>query len=384
MYQHYDIPQPKWDKKNAKWVLSIMIEGKRKQFVSRTPGMPGKRNCRERCIEWLENGRDSAQELSFGNAYSRFLDDYLKRHGEIEQYRVLCDIGRLYLIPAIGTKNCSAITIDDWQSVISNAQPLPCHRKDGSLYYKSTCLSKKYLCKIRSCITAFVKWGAPRHMCEWLPENQLYIPSDAPRGQREILQLSDIEKLFSERTGYWYERVFLFEVLTGWRPGEVIGLMWDDIDEKTGIVTINRSINSRGQITQGKNRNAHRSLQLTPELIAILDEQKKVTGHLESEWVFCSQVGGKARQNAIRCTWKSIVKARGLPDNTSPYALRHTFFTHTEAYLPDRIIKTIFGHSEATQSHNLYGNHVIDGELQEASRRLQVTPLFEVAKGKIQ
>lgn len=48
MYQYRNIPQPKWDKKNQKWILSIMIDGKRKQFVSRTPGMPGKRDCRDR------------------------------------------------------------------------------------------------------------------------------------------------------------------------------------------------------------------------------------------------------------------------------------------------------------------------------------------------
>lgn len=382
MYQIENLPQPKWDKKNKKWILSIMIEGKRKQFVSRTPGMPGKRECRDRAREWVESGQNVPDRVDFDTAYNRFLEDYLQKHGENEQYRVLKDIGRLFLSPAVGSKKCYKITIDDWQGIITNAKPIPRKRKDGTVYYTTERFSKKYLCKIRSSITAFVKWAAPRHICEYMPESQLYIPSDAPRGHREILQLSDIEKLFSEPTGLWYERLFLFEVLTGWRPGEVIGLQWCDIDETTGIVTINRSINSHGKITEGKNRNAHRSLQLTPELRMILNEQKEATGELDSPWVFCNHIGCKARQNAIRRCWKSIVEKKGLPENTTPYSLRHTFFTHTEAYLPDRIIKAIFGHSESTPSHDLYGNHIIDGELQEASKRLQVTPLFEAAKKK--
>lgn len=382
MYQIDRIPQPKWDKKNKKWTLSIMIDGKRKQFVSRTPGMPGKRDCRDRAKEWIENGHQMPEKLKFEVAYQRFIEDYTQRHGENEQLRVLKDIGRLFLIPELGSKDCSKITIDDWQGIISNARPLPCYRKDGTVYYRTKRFSRKYLGKIRSAITSFVKWGAPRHICEWIPESGLYIPSDAPRGSREILQLSDIEKLFSEPTGLWYERIFQFEVLTGWRPGEVIGLQWQDINEQTGVVTINRSVNNHGEITEGKNRNAHRSLQLTPELKTILKDQKEATAYLESPWVFCNQIGGKARQNAIRRAWKTIVEKRGLPENTTPYSLRHTFFTHTEAYLPDRIIKTIFGHSEATPSHELYGNHIIDGELKEASERLQVTPLFEAAKKK--
>lgn len=378
----YDIPQPKWDSKNKKWILSIMIEGRRKQFVSRTPGMPGKRDCRDRCHEWIDSGMAFVQEMNFETAYNVFLEYYEDRHGKNEQHLTLCSIGRLYLIPALGKKKCSKITIDDWQNVITNAEPQPRQRKDGSTYYRSEKLSKKYLGKIRAAITAFVRWGAPRHICEYLPENQLYIPSDAPRGHREILQLSDIEKLFNEPTGLWFERFFLWEVLTGWRPGEVIGLQWSDIDEDTGIVTINRAVNNHGNITEGKTQNAHRSIHLTPELKCILNEQKAATAYLDSEWVFCNQIGGKARQNAIRRTWKSIVEKKGLPEDTTPYSLRHTFYTHTEAYLPDRIIKTIFGHADSTDSHDLYGNHIIDGELQEASRRLQVTPLFEAAKKK--
>lgn len=382
MYQLERIPQPKWDKKNKKWTLSIMIDGRRKQFVSRTPGMPGKRDCRDRAKEWIDHGHQIPNKVKFEDAYSKFIEDYTQRHGENEQFRVLKDIGRLFLIPKLGSMECSRITIDNWQEIISNAHPLPRYRKDGSVYYRSEKLSKKYLGKIRSAITSFIKWAAPRHICEWIPESGLYIPSDAPKGRREILQLSDIEKLFSEPTGLWYERFFQFEVLTGWRPGEVIGLQWQDIDEQTGLVTINRSVNSHGEITEGKNRNAHRSLQLTPELRTILMEQKEATAYLESQWVFCNQIGGKARQNAIRRTWKSIVEKKGLPEGTTPYSLRHTFYTHTEAYLPERIIKTIFGHADSTDSHDLYGNHIIDGEIQEASRRLQVTPLFEAAKKK--
>lgn len=382
MYQHYDIPQPKWDKKHNKWVLSIMIDGKRKQFVSRKKGMPGKRACREKAAEWFENGSSGNGNTKLEKAYNAFLQNYQKRYGENEQILQLKSLGRLYIIPKLGQKQCSRITIEDWQSVISEAKPIPKHRKDGTEYYHRDSLSKKYLTNIRGCIISFCKWGLPRGYVKFNPSDQIYIPASAPVVGKNILQLSDIEKIFQHPTRLWYERALMFEILTGLRPGEILGLQREDYDSKTGVIAINRSINARGIITPGKNRNAHRAIALTDEVKDIIEEQLKETAYLDSEWIFCSKSGTAASQDSLRDTLKLIVKNHGLPDNITPYSLRHTFYSHTEAYLPDRIIKSIFGHSEKTDGHSIYGAHMLDGEAREAAKRLAVTPLYQIANKK--
>jgi len=347
-----------------------MINGKRKQFVSRTPKMPGKKECRERCIEWVENGIES-HNLSVEKIYYLFLDDYKKSHGENEQLRHLIGIGNNYIIPAIGRKKAYNVTLTDLQSIINNAVPKAGHKE---------CLSRKYLKDIKGAISSFISWAAPRHYIEYIPMSQIYIPADAPTIGKDILQISDIEKWFSHPTGLWYERALMLEVLTGMRPGEILGLQKDDYDPLTGTITINRSVNARGKITPGKNDNARRVIGLPEEVITIIDQQLECTEYLDSEWIFCSRIGSMARQaDMLRCC-KLIATKCGISNRISPYSLRHTFYTHTEAYLPDRVIKAVFGHSAKTDGHSIYGSHRVDGEAHEAARRLSVTPLYKAAK----
>ena len=57
-----------------------------KPFVSRTPKMPGKKECRQRCLEWIENGMYNDGNLPVSKAFERFLKDYKDRYGETEQF----------------------------------------------------------------------------------------------------------------------------------------------------------------------------------------------------------------------------------------------------------------------------------------------------------
>lgn len=82
-------------------------------------------------------------------------------------------------------------------------------------------------------------------------------------------------------------------------------------------------------------------------------------------------------QLALNKCWKRICEHHGIAEGTTPYSLRHTFYTHTESFIPDRMIKMIFGHGERTDSHALYGNHSIDGELKEFADKLEITPIYQ-------
>ena len=54
---------------------------------------------------------------------------------------------------------------------------------------------------------------------------------------------------------------YRFQVLTGLRPGELVGLRWADV--KGGTVFISRAVNVLGEQTRGKNDNAVRAFVLS-------------------------------------------------------------------------------------------------------------------------
>lgn len=366
------LPVPKWDAKNEKWVLTVQKDGVRKQFVSRKKST-GKKDVTERAAAWFDR-QDAGQKTSrkLADVWALFLDDYLRRNGENEQIIQLRSLGRVFILPELGGRPIGKLSIEDFQAVINNAKPQKGRRP----------LSRKYLNNLKGAMITFNRWAIARDYMEKSLAGQLYVPADAQTKGRQILQIEDIERLFSRRVGLWYERALLLEVLTGLRPGEVLGLRVDDY--KDGCLYIRRALNARGRITEGKNKNAIRCLKLPPEAEALVLEQletiRQLVAYTREKWLFCNSIGGTPSQVQLRRCWARLVAAHDLPEGTTPYSLRHTFFTHTEAHLPDRLIKSVFGHSSATDSHKLYGEHALDGEALEASRRLAVTPLYEATK----
>ena len=362
------LPVPKWDDKNKKWILAVQVDGVRKQFVSRKK-TGGKKEVTERAAAWVSTqGREDKTARKFADVWALFLDDYQNKKGENEQLLQLRSLGRVFIVPALGSRPIGKLSIDDFQAVINDAKPQRRRRP----------LSRKYLNNLKGALVTFNKWATARDYMEKSLAGQLYVPASAQTVGRSILQIKDIERLFASRLGLTYERGLLLEVLTGLRPGEVLGLYREDY--KDGCLFIRRAINARGKITEGKNRNAARVLDLPEEVRQIVEEQLTATASLGSVWLFPNSIGGTPSQTQFRRCWARMVKAHELPEDVTPYSLRHTFFTHTEAHLPDRLIKSVFGHSTKTDSHKLYGEHEVDGEAREAARRLSVTPLYEAAK----
>ena len=372
------LPSPKWNPQRKRWELRLQVDNHRKQFTSSLPRTEGKNECKAKASKWLDS-LESNGSVTFGTAFERFLDDYKLRFGETAQYKNICGISRTHIIPKIGKMRCADIRIEDYQAVITEAKPIARIYPSGKAVKRTERLSKKYLKNIRSVLIQFNKWAVARKYTDIRLDSILYVPQNAPEGSRSILQLEDIEKVFSEPTGLPMERALMFEILTGLRPGEVCGLKIEDYDRSTGIIHIRRAINAHNEITPGKNRNARRDILLPDRVRQIVEEQIAVSESCHSEWLFCQPSGQHGTQRMLQNHWKRICAAHGLADDTTPYSLRHTFYTHTEAFLPDRMIKMVFGHSEKTDGHHIYGDHAIDGELKDAADKLAITPIYKAA-----
>lgn len=125
----------------------------------------------------------------------------------------------------------------------------------------------KTLTNIRATTQAFIKFCRKKKVTILFPEN-LVIPRNAPKKEKHIAGPEDIRKLFTLSTTYWhlaerpdwYIHAYRFAVLTGLRPGELLGLRWSDVTDER--ITIRRSYNDDGELTSGKNENAHRTLAL--------------------------------------------------------------------------------------------------------------------------
>ena len=195
----------------------------------------------------------------------------------------------------------------------------------------------------------------------------LEIPKAARYKTKTILQPESVRTLFNvDTTTYYGKRVYdpfihayRFAVLTGVRPGELLGIERSDIYGNT--IHLNKSINIRGEITQGKNANAIRSVVLSPLALRVLNDQLYMDP--DAKYVF-----DIPSTKYFRDRWIKYCNANGI-ERTSLYELRHTFVSIAKT-LPEGMVKSIVGHSAQMDTFGIYG-HVLTSDANDTTKALQ-------------
>ena len=345
----------KWD--GERWRLRICQNGKVRSFSSSTPGRKGKKEVEAKAARL---GKLS-DLVSFETAWIRYLDEVKHLCGP-EHYTNTESIGRNYLLPVIKDDRLCDLTVNDFQEILWKST-----KKNGDP------LSKKTLQNIRATMVAFSKYCTRAGLMD-APLTELKIPRTAPKIGKVILQPDQAKRLMREYSDEWYINLWRWLLCTGMRPGEALGLTWSDIED--GFVTIRRSYNYRGRMTEGKNENARRSFALNSILENILNDQKTLTWRLNSDYVFCNHAGRPARQTDAIHSWNRIRDDLGT--SASPYALRHTFISYMAQSLPEQALKDLVGHSVSFDGYRIY-KHAVNGE---AERTAQMSHIALVEKLK--
>lgn len=338
----------KWDGK--RWRLRISINGKVRSFSSTTPGRKGREDVERRA----RNSGRLTDIVSFETAWNRYLEEVKALTGP-ENYTNTESIGRNYLLPELGDRKLSELTLHDFQSLIYTAR-----KKDGSE------LSKKTLSNIRGVIVNFSKYCEAAQIMQ-LPLSLLKVPKNAPKVGKEILQPEQARRLMNDFDDEWYINLWRWLLCTGMRPGEALGLKWTDIEN--GIVTIRRAQNYRGRETEGKNDNARRSFVLNSILDGILADQHAKTWRLHSEYIFCNHAGKVSLQTVTKNSWCRI--SREMGSKTSPYGLRHTFISFMSQTLPEQALKDWVGHSVRMDTYGVY-RHAVNGEAERTAQMANI------------
>src|SRR5215213_5834099 len=109
---------------------------------------------------------------------------------------------------------------------------------------------------LRRALKQAVRWGlVPNNVCEDV---------DRPRLRREEIRLLDhgqARRLLKDAEGDRFEALYVLAVHTGMRPGELLGLKWEDVDldATAGSLRVNRAL-SDGKLTATKTKRSRRRI----------------------------------------------------------------------------------------------------------------------------
>ena len=182
--------------------------------------------------------------------------------------------------------------------------------------------------------------------------------------QTKIL-LENLELLSSEDIKY--KVAIILTVFTGVRLGELMGLEWQDVDFKNGIISINRSsqyLADMGVFTKvPKTESSIREIAIPEFIISLLEEyklwyeeQKSIYGELwtNSDRLFVQADGKPMHPSTISKWFVKYVGQIGLPV-INFHGLRHTNASLLVAQNIDiAIISARLGHAQISTTLNFY------------------------------
>ncbi len=182
--------------------------------------------------------------------------------------------------------------------------------------------------------------------------------------QTKIL-LENLERLSIEETKY--KVAIILTVFTGVRLGELMGLEWQDIDFKNGIISINRSsqyLSDMGVFTKTpKTESSIREIAIPKFIISLLEEyklwyedQKSIYGELwaNSDRLFVQADGKPMHPSSISKWFVKYVSTIGLPV-INFHGLRHTNASLLVAQNVDiAVISARLGHAQISTTLDFY------------------------------
>ena len=328
------------------------------------------------CVAKLESLKESVApatavkvraDMPFGEWMEFWYENYSKPMLRPSSQRSYEDFIRLYIRPKLGSVPLNKLTMNDLQRFFNWM------RKDGRTLHRETRGGGLSDNMVRNC-HSLCRRALEKAVAERLIVKNPIEECKAPpirRKEMHLLSREELQKLLIQAQAEGYYEVFLLELTTGLRVGELMALQWDDLNLNTGELRIERQVYQiKGEllIQPPKNKASIRTVILPP---AVVTELKKYKQTVFSRWMFPSPKKEDApiAPSVVSHRLTKILKHAGCK-KVRFHDLRHVFATNALEHGMDvKTLSTVIGHVSSATRLNVYA-HVTDDMQRQAAAKI--------------
>lgn len=373
-----------WLPNQNRWQIKVQKDGVRRTFTSTKPGRTGQREANRKADAWLDEGISNTTKRC-ADVWAEYMIS-VKATGGSSYIGQVEKFGQNYILPVIGARRIGDLTTGMLQDVLNRSYKEGCLNPDSKRKSLGN-LSRKTLQGIRGVEVAFVKWARQHKYTALRPEDEdLTVPKGARLKGRKILQPDSLRVLLSTDTRIVREKVepdenvhaYRLAVMTGLRPGELLGLRVGDIEG--GKLHLSRAINRQNEVTSGKNENAIRTVVLHPLAVAEIRAQlQQRTQEEERPLTDADPLFLLRNEQSLYNYWRLYQRSNGIDPPVSLYELRHTFVSMVEDAVSPAQLRRMVGHSKSMDTYGWY-SHAVEGR-DDATAQTVSGVLAEYAPG---
>ena len=191
-----------------------------------------------------------------------------------------------------------------------------------------------------------------------------------PKKAREmqVLTREELQRFLIQAKFEGYYEVFLLDLATGLRRGELLALLWTDLDVENMTISVSKQVNRiNGElvVSQPKTPNSIRKLAIPQRAVELLVEEH--AKHPHSPHLFVSpKTGTMFDPDSFRHTHEKILKAIGA-EHIRFHDLRHTFATLSlKSGVDVKTLSGALGHYDAGFTLSTY-THATEGMKRDAA-----------------
>ena len=282
---------------------------------------------------------------------------------------------RMHLKPGLGALKLEDIKTEDLQRFINSLIERPVDQP---------VLTAKTIRNINGVLHRALQQAQELGYIRINPDNACKLPKAV---RKEIKPLDDeaIKDFVRVCQGHQFEGIYIVTLFTGLREGEVLGLTWDCVDFRRGMLTINKQLQRERKgsgeyhflpTKSGKTR----YLTPAPYVMEVLKRQQERQNQWKKDagkaWsnpgrlVFTNELGGNLSAQTVYLHFKKLVAEIDCPD-TRFHDLRHSYAVTALRSGDD--IKTVqenLGHHTAAFTLDVYA-HVTAQMKTESANRMQ-------------